>query len=162
MQTGNVPIKFLLKGGPIYCFRLAARYAREAHSEINIALSEEHSEAVSPPVSCAAMLARKMGASEIHAAMVAGFAGGIGLSGGACGALGAAIWLTGLTDPAEPRGISYAETWVNRMIETFLGSSNNQFECANIVGRTFDDVDDHSNYLRAEGCADIIAALAEG
>ena len=40
------------------------------------------------------MLAQKMGASEMHAVMAAGFAGGIGLSGGACGALVAAIWIT--------------------------------------------------------------------
>src|SRR5512136_1228683 len=47
-------------------------------------------------INCAAMLAQKMGASELHTVMAAGLAGGIGLSGGACGALGAAIWLIGL------------------------------------------------------------------
>jgi hypothetical protein len=160
MQTGNVPIMFLLKGGPIYCFLLAARYARGAFAKINAAFSERQVESLAPPVSCAAMLAEKMGASELHTAMVAGFAGGIGLSGGACGVLGAAIWLTGLTEPAEPVGISYETTWVKDKIEQFLESSGDQFECANIVGRRFADISDHSEYLRAAGCADIIAALA--
>lgn len=160
MQTGNVPIKFLLKGGPIYCFLLAARYAREAFAEINAVFAEKEIESPALPVSCAAMLAEKMGASELHTAMIAGFAGGIGLSGDACGALGAAIWLIGLTNPAEPVGISYEETWVNDTIEKFLESSNDQFVCANIVGRKFEDLDDHSAYLRAGGCADIIAVLA--
>ncbi len=33
-----------------------------------------------------------MGATEEESIMVAGFAGGIGLSGHACGALGAVVW----------------------------------------------------------------------
>ena len=37
-----------------------------------------------------------MGVSDLHVTMAAGFAGGIGLSGGGCGALGAAIWITGM------------------------------------------------------------------
>ena len=78
---------FLVKGGSIGCFRMAARYAPVAFDEIDTALSERHIEAPSPPVSCAAMLAQEMGASEMHTVMVAGFAGGIGLCGGACGAL---------------------------------------------------------------------------
>jgi hypothetical protein len=65
-----------------------------------------------------------------------------------------------LTEPAEPVGISYETTWVKDKIEQFLESSGDQFECANIVGRRFADISDHSEYLRAAGCADIIAALA--
>ena len=89
---------------------MAARYAPEAFSEINTALSEEHIEAPSPPVSCAAMLAQKMGVSDMHTVMAAGFAGGIGLSGGACGALGAAIWITGMNRPEERVGIQCHES----------------------------------------------------
>ena len=57
-------LKYFLKGGPIRCFRMAARYARAAFSEIQATFSEDHFTAPSPPVSCAAMLARKMGASD--------------------------------------------------------------------------------------------------
>ena len=94
---------FFLKGGPIRCFSMTAGYARAAFGEINAAFSDGHPAPAFPeapaspeapaPVSCAAVLARKMGASDMHAVMAAGFAGGIGLSGGACGALGAAIWI---------------------------------------------------------------------
>ena len=55
--------KFFIKGGPIGCFGMAARYAPAAFDEINTALSEEYIEAPAPPASCAAMLAQKMGAS---------------------------------------------------------------------------------------------------
>jgi hypothetical protein len=77
---------FLIKGGTISCMRMAVRYAQAAFSEINSALSGKNIEAPAAPVSCSAMLAQKMGVSDMHAVMAAGFAGGIGLSGGACGA----------------------------------------------------------------------------
>ena len=89
-------LKFFIKGGPIGCVRMITKYSPKAFREVNTALSEKQSEALSPPVSCAAMVAQKMGASEMHTVMAAGLAGGIGLCGGACGALGAAIWITGM------------------------------------------------------------------
>jgi hypothetical protein len=70
---------------------MAARYAPVALREIDAALSDPTVEAPHGPLSCAAVLARKMGAVDQHAVMAAGLAGGIGLSGGACGALGAAV-----------------------------------------------------------------------
>jgi hypothetical protein len=161
MQKGTGGLKFILKGGPIGCFRHAAGYARETYGEIYSAFSEKHIEATASPVSCATMLAKRMGASDMHAVMAAGFAGGIGLSGGACGALGAAIWIIGMKNPAEPSGFSYSETWVNDTIEKFLESSDYEFECSDIVGREFGDIDDHAAYLRAGGCAEIIKALAD-
>ena len=106
------------------------------------------------------MLAEKMGASEMHAVMAAGFAGGIGLCGGACGALGTAIWLNGMNRSAEPVGFSYTDTWVGDTIDKFLESSDYEFECSAIVGREFEDVGDHAGYLRDGGCSKIIAALA--
>ena len=152
-------LKFLAKGGPIGCFRLAAGYAPDAFSAINATLSETPTEAPSPPTSCTAMLAQRMGVSDMHTVMAAGLAGGIGLSGGACGALGTAIWLTGIGNPVVPDGFSYAGSWVNDMIEQFLESSDYEFECSEIVGRKFENVDDHAAYLCAGGCSEIIEAL---
>ena len=103
----NLPMqimKFFIKGGPIRCFSMAARYAPAAFNEINAAFSKELIETPSSPVSCSAMLAQKMGVSDMHAVMASGFAGGIGLSGGACGALGAAIWIIGMNTIKEDAG----------------------------------------------------------
>ncbi len=152
-------LKFFLKGGPIGCFRMAARYAPDAYSETVSAFSEKHIEAPSSPVSCASMLAKKMGVSEMHVVMAAGFAGGLGLSGGGCGALGAAIWVIGMNHPVELDGLNYSGTWVNDTIEKFLESSDYEFECSKIVGRKFEDAGDHANYLRDGGCSEIIEAL---
>ena len=153
-------LKFFIKGGPIGCFRMAARYAPVAFSDINTVLSEKHMETPSHPVSCAAILAQKMGASDLHRVMAAGFAGGIGLSGGACGALGAAIWIAGMNRPVESIGFSYTDTWIGDTVEKFLESSDYEFECSKIVGRKFENVDDHAEYIRNGGCSKIIEALA--
>jgi hypothetical protein len=76
-----------------------------AFGVIKAALSEKHIETSAAPASCAAMLAQKIGVSDLPAVMAAGFAGGIGLSGGACGALGAAIWIIGMNCLKEGVGL---------------------------------------------------------
>jgi hypothetical protein len=154
-------LKFFLKGGPLVCFSMSANYARVAFSEINTTLSERLGEAPCSPASCAAVLARKMGASDLHAVMAAGFAGGIGLSGSACGALGAAIWIIGMNSTRGGGGKpGFDNPPALAAIERYLESADFEFECSKIVGRTFENVADHADYLRAGGCARIIEALA--
>ena len=160
-ETNNIlPIlKFFVKGGPIGCFHMAARYAPEAFGVIDSALSESHSEAPPQPVSCTAKLAQKMDLSDMHTVMAAGLAGGIGLSGGACGALGAAIWITGMNRSDAPVGLDFAASWIGDTIEKFLESSDYEFECSKIVGRKFEGVGDHATYISGGGCLKIIEAL---
>ena len=154
-------LKFILKGGPIGCFRLAADYAPIAYNAIDSALSNQPIEPLAPPISCAAMLAQKMGASDQHTVMAAGLAGGIGLSGGACGALGAAIWLIGIKNGEKENGkVNYSDPAIPAAIERFLESADYEFECAKIVGRNFENAADHAAYVREGGCARIIEALA--
>jgi hypothetical protein len=153
-------LKFIVTGGPIGCFRMAADYAPDVYRDINAVLSEKHCEAPSGPVSCTAVLAQKMGASEMHAVMAAGFAGGIGLSGGTCGALGAAIWIIGMNSKKELVDSKVSNSRINDTIERFLNSSDFEFECSKIVGRKFENTLDHAGYLREGGCAEIIEALA--
>lgn len=155
-------LKFIFKGGPIGCFNMTAKYAPGAFDDITAAIRENPVEVPSPPVSCASMLARKMGASDMHAVMAAGFAGGIGLSGSGCGALGAAIWIIGLEADEEYKGIKmYENPRALAAVERFLESADFEFECSNIVGRKFTDVSDHAGYLQAGGCANILEALAD-
>jgi hypothetical protein len=154
-------LKFFIKGGPVVCFSMSANYARIAFSEIDITLSEKPIEAPAPPVSCAAMLAHKMGVSDLHSVMAAGFAGGIGLSGGACGALGTAIWINGMNDSQEGvKNFNLEDPTILAMIERYLESADYEFECSKIVGRKFENVADHASYLRDGGCSKIIQALA--
>lgn len=159
-------LKFFLKGGPLVCFSMTAKYARIAFDEIEITLAEQPIAAPAPPVSCAALLAQKMGASDLHAVMAAGFAGGIGLSGSACGALGAAIWISGLDGRRAADGNAGPDDLFNNpqaiaLIESYLKTADYKFECAEIVGRKFEDVADHAAYLQQGGCANILECLAE-
>ena len=160
-QVVTQVLKFFIKGGPIGCFSMAARYAPVVFSEINSTISEKPVEAPSHPVSCAAMLAQKMGVSEKHIVMAAGFAGGIGLSGGACGALGAAIWIIGMNQVREGvKDFAFNNPDAQAAIDRFLESADYEFECSKIVGRKFEDAADHACYLRNGGCSKIIEALA--
>lgn len=158
---GKQVLKFFLKGGPIRCFSMTAGFARATRREIDVTFADDEIEAPEPPVSCAALLARTMGANDMHAVMAAGLAGGIGLSGGACGALGAAIWLIEMNRAAAGNGnVEFNSPEATEAIDRFVQSTDGEFECAKIVGRKFVDVHDHASYLRAGGCARIIEALA--
>jgi hypothetical protein len=151
--------RFFFKGGPIRCLGMAGRYAPLAFHEIQAALAEKPAEAPSYPVSCAAVLAKNMGLSELQVTMAAGFAGGIGLSGGACGALGAAIWISALQQGRDGSKLAMQNPRATALIDRFVESADYEFECSKIVGRRFENIGDHASYLRAGGCSKIIAAL---
>jgi hypothetical protein len=153
-------IRFILKGGIGKCFGGTARYAPLAFDDITAVLSDGQIEVPSAPVSCAALLAQKKGAPEMHQVMAAGFAGGIGLSGGACGALGAAIWIDGMNLLKEGGKMSYKAPHVLDTIERFIKCTDYEFECSKIVGRKFEGIGDHASYLRDGGCLKIIEVLA--
>lgn len=150
--------KYLLSGKPVGCFRMAARYAPVVFAEIHAALGDDHADAPAAPVSCSALVAKRLGASDLHAVMAAGFAGGIGLSGGACGALGAAVWLEAMGG-GDDRGV---EARAAAIVERFLEASGHAFECSEILGRGFVDVADHAAYVRGGGCAKILEAVSAG
>jgi hypothetical protein len=154
---------FLLKGGAVSCCRMAVKYAPFAFKEIDEVLSAEPIEVQVGPVSCAAVLAQKMGASKMHAVMAAGLAGGIGLGGGACGALGAAIWLMSVKDLNEgAKKVDFKNQRARDLIERFLKCTDYEFECTDIVGRKFESVKDHACHMQGGGCSKIIEVLAEG
>lgn len=152
---------FLFKGETVRCFRRAARYAPVAHREIEAALAEAKAAGPCQPGNCAATLARALGASEQHVTMSAGLAGGIGLSGGACGALGAAIWLVGIQ--GRQAGISNKAMTrrSDALIEAFQKTTDYEFECATLVGRRFESGADHARHLQGGGCAALLETLAK-
>lgn len=151
--------RYLLTGGPIGCFRMAARYAPVAFAEIRAAVADEPADAPPDPVSCSALVAKRLGASDLHAVMAAGLAGGVGLSGGGCGALATAIWLDALSGETDRKAI---EARAARIVQRFLKVSGGAFACSEIVGRRFVDAADHAAHLQGGGCAAIVEALAAG
>jgi hypothetical protein len=153
-------VHFFVKGGTFTCIRRAADFAPHALRSINQALAEKGEELSCRPENCAVRVARLMGASELHTSMVAGLAGGLGLSGGACGALGAAIWLVGLQGQEEGATNKTIMHRIEQLIERFLKTSDHEFECSEITGRQFATIDEHSHHVRAGGCSEIIETLA--
>ena len=152
--------RYLLTGKAVGCFRMAARYAPVAKAEIDAALSLDTIDAIDtpePPVSCSALAARRLGASAEHATMAAGLAGGIGLCGGACGALGAAVWVGSMGAGRDYKALNGRAA---PTVARFLAATGGRFECAGIVGRKFEGVADHAAFLRDGGCAPVFEALA--
>jgi hypothetical protein len=166
-STKDMVMKFLIKGQTISCLRMAGKYGPSAFDEIKAVLADETMEVQSDPVSCATLLAEKIGASEEHALMVAGFAGGIGLSGGACGALGAAIWIKGMRLQEEHEiknlwGDKDYTSMFDALMDRFLKLTEYEFECSNITGRKFKDTGDHAEFVCQGGCSKLIEELARG
>ncbi len=154
-------VRMMLKGTYARCMGLAARYPRLAMRAIDGALSAPSVAMPAGPASCAALVAQRMGASEARTVIAAGLAGGIGLSGGACGALAGAVWLTVLRKLENGDAkIGFHDPDAAAMLERFLKSANYELECSAIVGRTFDGIADHARHVCQGGCAKILDALA--
>jgi hypothetical protein len=161
-SAARLTVHFLLKGGAVDCFRMAARYAPLAHRELEAAFSEGAAGAEAPPapVSCASELARRMGATEARAMAVAGLAGGIGLCGGGCGALAAALWL-GWARILDGGGkVELKPRWALVLVDRFEECAGYELECSAIVGRRFEGVADHAGHLARGGCAKLLDVLA--
>jgi hypothetical protein len=157
--------KYMLTGKFITCFKLAGKWAPEAVQAANEGLSKEQDDLSKTQVSCASEVARKMGASDEEIVMVSGFAGGMGLSGNACGALGAAIWLKTLAWCRENPGKSgYKDVTYNpnaeNTLEAFYGATDYELLCSKISVQRFKTIDDHTEFIKNGGCAELIDVLA--
>jgi hypothetical protein len=151
---------FFLKGGTLRCARRVARFVPAAWAGIDETLPAVPAPPSTGPVSCAAALVRRLGHSDERATMAAGFAGGMGLCGGACGALGAAIWVMGLRElEAGATRVDYRSPASLAVIEAFLKVTDYEFECSAIVGRAFEDVADHAGHVGGGGCARLLDGL---
>jgi hypothetical protein len=153
--------KAFLLGRFIRCFRLAGKWAPEAIQSAKQGLSREHTDLSQPPVSCASEVAKKMGASDEEMVMVAGFAGGIGLSGNGCGALAAAVWMTVL-DLVRKNNWKYSlsDPVAGKIIKKFHEAAGSEMECHKIAGKRFANIDEHSEFIKNGGCKDLINILA--
>ena len=102
-----------------------------------------------------------MGATGQQAAMAAGLAGGLGLCGAACGALGAAVWMTSLKHhQATGKPMDFKAPQGLAVIARFEQATGGVFQCSKIAGRCFSAVEDHAQYLSQGGCTKVMAALA--
>ena len=154
-------IKFFITGKPLNCARLIGRWAPEAVDTADKSLAIKPASSDTPVVSCASIVAEKIGAGKEKAMMLAGFAGGIGLSGNACGALGAAVYLKAekwfRENPDDRRFIVPGSEEIMR---DFMFENKGEVRCSKICGKTFNTPEEHSDYIQNGGCSKLIDLLA--
>ncbi|MBT8223038.1 MAG: C-GCAxxG-C-C family protein [Eudoraea sp.] len=144
------------------CFALAEAWAPEAIQSAKEGLDQTNITLTEKPASCASEVVRKMGGSEEEILMVAGFAGGLGLSGNACGALSAAIWMqTLLWCRKNPGKIPpyFKNKPAKRILKTFKKLTGAELLCEKITGEKFESIDSHTTYLKNGGCESLVDGL---
>ncbi|MCP4219268.1 MAG: C_GCAxxG_C_C family protein [bacterium] len=145
------------------CLSLSKKWAPEAIQAANEGLALEQTQDPGQPISCACEVAKKMGASDEETASVAGFAGGMGLSGNACGALGAAVWLKSIAWAKVPENSKKSPNDNPKAKETlkaFYAETGSEILCEKISGRRFKTMDDHTEFIKNGGCEALINVLA--
>ena len=149
--------KYMISGRFLACFDLAEKWAPDAIRSANKGLGQDPSESTERSVSCASEVVKQMGGGDQEAAMVAGFAGGMGLNGNGCGALSAAIWMKQLAWQRNPSG---EKPDTAEMLDAFLAITGSEMLCRRISGRRFQSVREHTDYICNGGCAKVIETLA--
>lgn len=153
--------KYMLSGKFTSCFRMAGKWAPEAVDAAYEGLAQKSESITEDPISCASEVVKKMGGTDEEAAMVAGFAGGLGLSGDGCGALAAALWMNNLTESIRKTGKSMEFKPDNNIfLTTFYNETDYEMECSSICGKKFNSVDEHSKFIKNGGCSKLIQTLA--
>lgn len=154
--------KYMLSGKFVSCFSLAGKWAPEALQSAIEGLNDDQAGGSQETLSCSSEVVKKMGGSAEEAAMVSGFAGGLGLSGNACGALAAAIWMKSLKlireDKQKP---SFSSPVLDEIINKFMAASDFEMECHKICKRHFNTIEEHSEFIISGGCKKLIGVLAQ-
>ena len=154
--------KYIVSGKVMSCFKLAENWAPEAIKSAYEGLSYDENDLPESCISCASEVAKKMGATDEEIVMVAGFAGGIGLSGNACGALGAAIWMKTLALCKKQPGKSfYSNPDAKKTLDDFYLETDYKILCDEITETNFKSLNEHTEFIKKGGCSKLIDVLAD-
>jgi len=151
--------KYMLSGKFLACYNLAGKWAPEAIKAAVEGLTNNTSQIHG--VSCASQLIKKMGGDEKQQVMVAGFAGGLGLSGDGCGALSAAIWKS-ILELVKKGDWKYKinDEFTQDILNRFFEETEYQIECKDITGKSFRNISEHTDFIEHGGCSNLIDLLA--
>ena len=144
------------------CFILAGKWAPEALQAANEGLEPDQAVLPEQTLSCASEVVRKMGGTEEEVILVAGFAGGLGLSGSGCGALAATVWKNALIHNKKDTGkpANYDPS-TDLTLKAFYEETDYEIQCDKICGRSFETLDEHTEFLKNGGCKKLIEVLAD-
>jgi len=153
--------KYMVFGGVPLCFNLVNEWAPEAFAAVDDALARASGHPLPPAISCAAEVATRMGAGDEEAITVAGFAGGLGLSGDGCGALAAAIWVKSLAWCREkPKSRNLSNPRAKTLLKAFASETGGEMLCQKICGQRFKTTAEHTEFTKGGGCDKLIQVLA--
>ncbi len=154
--------KYMITGKFWSCFKLAEKWAPEVIDAAHEALSIAQASLAEDTMSCASEVIRKMGGTDEEIHMVAGLAGGIGLSGDGCGALGAAIWMNTLRRIRNnDYKAGFSDAAAVSVIQGFHEETDYKMECSEICGQKFNNMEAHTEYVKNGGCSKLIEVLAK-
>ena len=154
--------KFFFTGKFWSCFKLAEKWAPEAIESATEGLSLDRTDLPEQSISCASEVVRKMGGTDAEMVTVAGFAGGLGLSGNGCGALGAAIWMNTLARVRKQNyKTSFSDPITEKILYAFYESTDYEMECNKITGQCFKAIEEHTEFIKNGGCKKLINVLAD-
>jgi hypothetical protein len=154
--------KYMLRGKFVNCFRLAGKWAPEALQAAKEGLEPDQAVLPEQTLSCASEVVRKMGGNEEEMLLVAGFAGGLGLSGSGCGALAATVWKNALIHNLKGSGkpANY-DPATDLTLKAFYEETDYEMQCDKICGQTFNTLEDHTEFIKNGGCKKLIGVLAD-
>ncbi len=153
--------KFFITGKMVTCFKLAGKWAPDAIKSANEGLAFDQMDLPEKPISCASEVVRRMGGSDEQMVMVAGFAGGLGLSGDGCGALAAAVWMNTLSRiRTQSFKYSLSDTELDKTVKVFYENTDYEMECSKICGQHFTTIEEHTEFIKNGGCSKLIQILA--
>jgi len=154
--------KFMFTGKFWACYKLADKWAPEAFEAAAEGLSLSLSDLPEQPQSCTSEVVKKMRGSDEEMVMAAGLAGGIGLSGSGCGALGAAIWMNTLGRVREKKyKYAMSDPVLEKILNAFYGVTDYEMECKEITGKQFNTIAEHTEFIKNGGCEKLINVLGD-
>jgi len=155
-------LRFVLTGKFVHCFKLAGKWAPEALEAATKGLVSERDDLPGKSKSCASEVVLKMGGSIKEMLLVAGFAGGLGLSGSGCGALAAAVWMNALVHNRKATGKSASyDPNTDPTLKVFYEETDYEMQCDKICGRRFQTLAEHTEFVETGGCKKLINILAD-
>ncbi|MDG1729522.1 MAG: C-GCAxxG-C-C family protein [Algibacter sp.] len=153
--------KYVFSGRFLHCFNLAEQWAPEAVQSAIEVLTKKEIKSSIEYMSCATEVVKRMGASDEEMIIVAGFAGGLGLSGAACGGLAAAVWMKSLKWCREvEKKSSLTNSYAKETLDMFYEKMDSKILCSDITGVRFKNMDNHTKHIKYGGCKHLIETLA--
>jgi C_GCAxxG_C_C family probable redox protein len=145
------------------CFNLAEDWAPEAFEAAHKGLEAELTDLPAGPLSCASEVVRRMGGHKEQVVTVAGLAGGLGLSGHACGALSAAMWMKSIEwlEEHPNKRTSFFNPYAKETLKAFQEKTGGELLCEKLTGRKFESIEEHAAFIRDGGCEELMEVLTE-